>query len=88
MLAPLVFLKSVGSTCTNGIYFGHCILDFLSVWVFNSADYYSSMKDKYPIFYVSSSYFSHINWHMQTSKRCNNSQHSMLNPHCENTALL
>ena len=32
------------------------MLDFPLLWIFTSAYYYSSMEDKYPTFYVNSSY--------------------------------
>ena len=46
------------------------MLAFPLFWVFTSADYYSSIKDKQPRFYVSASCFSyHFNSLIQMSKR-------------------
>ena len=41
----------------GGINNQHPVLYFTLFWVFTSSDYDSSMKDKYPTLYVSSSYF-------------------------------
>ena len=61
-LAPLLFLKCFGSWKKEGKYNRNYILDFTPLWVATFSDYYSSIKDKYPTFYVSYS------WWFKTSK--------------------
>ena len=69
MSTTLLIFQSFGSWCTYGRYRCKYMLDFTPIWVFTSADYYSSMKFKYPTFYVNSYYFIwNLNWHIKVSK--------------------
>ena len=55
MLAPFLFIKSVGSWKIEGSYSRHYMLYFALLWVVVLEDYYPAIKDKYPNFYVRSS---------------------------------
>ena len=69
MLASILFFKYFGSWKIERRYIQHCMLAFMQFLVFTSTDYYSLLKGKYPIFYVSSSCFSQLERYCKTEER-------------------
>ena len=69
MLRPLLFYNFFRSWNKEGKYKRYYMIAFLLLWVVTSKKSYSSMKDKYPTFYASSSWVSQHNISMILKSR-------------------